>query len=386
MKVIIISLLCLLTNALHLRNNNGIIAQGVISSSSNWVIADEKGIPGNVTVKGNKLSWISPNDTDDDDILMDSSVSCSALWDDGSGGVNAGEHYWELTFVGSDLQAAIGLTNKTRISQSAKTAQFGLLYDGFLTTGDGELLNATTFGPSPTSGSVVGILTSFKSNRLQIFFFMNSYPLGLGYDVPASVLPNAYPAIQLTDSGAVSIAKRSVPKMRTPNPLDPKQLAGDWLIIPSSIKLNGIVKTDFAKMQNDPEFKLRLSLSPQLPIGGEKLLDITDGPTPALPTSDLKLEGYHLGYLSSDWVTKFHLNYTIKNKERFWKVLDFEVSSPIDDGSFRQFVNKLFVEADTIEVNEDLSLIVKNTNSEIMFQRCKEKAEPVKQNPFSHPK
>lgn len=87
------------------------------------------------------------------------------MWQE-SDGVTSGKHYWKIHFKTLDGGGGVGFTSKGYFAKGYRCR--GLCFNGNLTDGSGLLVG--NFGPSPVAGDTIGMLVSFKRNRIKIFF------------------------------------------------------------------------------------------------------------------------------------------------------------------------------------------------------------------------
>lgn len=153
------------------------------------------------------MTWIldgSPGFTIDGDIVthvdedvVDNVFNC--MWQE-SDGVSSAKHYWKIHFRTLDGVGGVGLTSKEYFGKGYRCN--GLCFNGNLS--DGSCLLVGDFGRSPVAGDTIGILVSFESARLRIFFDINGKSLGQAFSVPATRFTSVFPIVRFNHSGSAT--------------------------------------------------------------------------------------------------------------------------------------------------------------------------------------
>jgi len=190
------------------------------------------------TINGNIVSYVDNEGCDN---------VFNSIWQDGEG-VSSGKHYWKIHFQSLEGGAGVGLTSKDRFKQGY--ACKAIKYLGNLSNGGALLVG--NFGPSPTTGDVIGILAVFEGDRLKVFIDVNGKSLGLAFNVAASTFKSIYPLVSFHKSGSATCTKQTdIPNFTDRAPTTFVGIEGDWKL--SNFQENGVT----LPLQSSPTCKIR---------------------------------------------------------------------------------------------------------------------------------
>jgi len=188
------------------------------------------GFPHWKTDGSEELKVLSPNEIQSSQESSTGNVY-NALWKESEEGVSSGTHYWKVTFsqVPEHSSPWIGLTDLQKFKKGWSFR--GLMFGGPGNLSDGGGLLQGEFGPGLKEGDTVGMLVKFEEGKLKVYFDIDGKPLGLAFDLAASVIgaSGGFPAVHFSGPGQATIEKcAEIPSnLSRPEPVF-NGIEGDW--------------------------------------------------------------------------------------------------------------------------------------------------------------
>ncbi|RWS02398.1 hypothetical protein B4U79_18489 [Dinothrombium tinctorium] len=163
-------------------------------------------------------------------------------------GLGAGQHFYQFEFK-SGSYLSVGFTTREHFIQGIEMK--GLLYDG-------RLNNERTFGSSIKQGDTIQLLLNVSDETLKMYVIHNDVPLGLGYDLKISEIPNLYPTIVVDGSAEVCIEKlENLPSKIERQPKICEGIEGDFEIV-QVIQGEEVISSEYFKLHSWNSVKLHV--------------------------------------------------------------------------------------------------------------------------------